>query len=121
MRSTSRLTALHIHLIGVTATIICALILFFALIKPKMDETKVVTDNVTSVEGSGGTPDAVKQHHRDLDKAKVTAVQTNEKWLVNDSKYMPGITFTGDLLDTYENKIIKIPSQWGQWVAATST
>ncbi len=118
MKATSRLTALHIHIIGVTATIICAAILFFLLIKPKVEDTKTVLASADSIEGSGGTPEKVAAHKKDLGKAKATAVETNEKWLVNDRKYMPGLNFNGDLLDTYENKLIKIPSQWGQWVAA---
>ncbi len=118
MKATSRLTALHIHLIGAITALVCALILFFVLIKPKMDETKVVTDSAASIEGSGGTASAVSQHKNDLVKAQATAVATNRNWLINDIKYMPGINFNGDLLDTYENKLIRIPALWGQWVAA---
>lgn len=112
----SRLSLLHLNLIGIGTALVLAAILFFALIKPKQEEVKKVGDEATASENAGGTPTKVSGKKKDLEKTKLEVAQTKSLWEVNERKYMPTLDFQGDLLETYQNKVINIPATWGTWV-----
>lgn len=115
----SRLTTLHISLIALGTALVLALILFFALIKPKSEEVQRVQAETKTIQEAGGTADQVSTHERDYKKALAEKADTIAKWQVNESKYMPNLDLaSGDLLETYEQKLIRIPADWGRWVTS---
>jgi hypothetical protein len=90
----SKLTALHINLIGAGAALVMALILFFVLIKPKNEDiatSKAATDAAIQAHG---TEDAVTSHKKDLVKAKNDTKVITAAWAINQSRYMPKIAFS---------------------------
>ena len=113
----SRLTMLHINLIGVGTALVLSLILFFAIIKPKKDETQNVQAETASLQSSGGTLESVDGKKKDLAKTKADAVTTEKNWQLSSARYMPELGLKGpDLLPTYENRLIYIPAKWGTFV-----
>lgn len=103
----SKLTALHINLIGFGAALVMSLILFFVLIKPKNEEiatSKAATDAAVQ---AGGTPERVASHQKDLAKAKQDTKVITAAWAINQARYMPRIAFSPqqkstNLLNLYE-------------------
>lgn len=116
----SRLTALHINLIGLGTGLVLALALYFALIKPKKEEVATTQAAAEQTRTSGGTPTMVKTKETELAKTKQDVAKTQADWAVNEVKYMPAIGFgtTESLLDTYQNKIIKLPTYFGERLSA---
>jgi len=114
----SRLATWQLHIIGAITAIVLAAILFLALIKPKMEQITQVESDTKASQEAGGTPEKVQQHKKELDKAVQTAKETRASWQVNERKYMPNLNFQGDLLQTYQTKLINIPTDWGRWVSA---
>jgi len=118
----SRLTALHINIIGAVIMLVVAAILFFAMIRPKNEQTKLVQADITQIEGSGGTQHDVDTQTKNLAKEKVATKQINAEWAVNSRRYMPDLNWKADLLSTYEFRgygkggFKDIPTTWGTWV-----
>ena len=90
----SKLTALHINIIGVVTAIILSIILFFALIKPKTEDVDTSVKATTAAEQAGGTPDKVKAHEKDLAVSKHKTKDINADWAINRERYMPSIAFS---------------------------
>ena len=90
----SKLTALHINLIGAGTAIILAIILFFALIKPKTEDIDTSSKATAAAETAGGTPERLKTHEQDLVKSKKETHIINTSWAVNQNRYMPRIAFS---------------------------
>ncbi len=90
----SKLTALHINIIGIVTALILSLILFFALIKPKNEDIGTSLAATTAAETAGGTPDKVKAHEQDLAKSKKFTSVTNAAWAINQRLYMPRMAFS---------------------------
>jgi hypothetical protein len=116
----SKLTALHINLIGVGTALVLSLILYFVLIKPRNEEVQTTKTTTEGIRSSGGTQAAVDGKKRDLAAKIVEVKQTQEAWAVNEEKYMPRIGFgtTDMLLPTYENKLISLPTYFGERLTA---
>ncbi len=116
----SKLTSLHINLIGVGAALVLSLILYFFLIKPKNEEVESTKTSAAGTQGAGGTAEKVKEQKNILAKTKVDVAKTQADWAVNEEKYMPRIGFgtKDELLPTYENKIINLPTYFGEHLAA---
>jgi hypothetical protein len=128
----SKLTIIHINIIGVVVGLLLAGILWFTLIKPKNEDIETTTASAKTTEDSGGTEEKIKQKERDLASTKVDAAKTDADWNVNVVKYMPSFPYndkTNDL-DLYffppVGKSSKgqlygfrdIPTVWGQWITA---
>ena len=90
----AKLTSLHISLIGFGAALVLALILFFALIKPKREEIDTSLAATTAAENAGGTQEKVTAHQKDLVKAKKETTIITAAWAINESRYMPKVAFT---------------------------
>lgn len=118
----SKLTALHINIIGIVSALVIAAILFFAMIKPKNEEIETTKAAVAAAEGAGGTPTQVTQKKSELKKTETEAAQTKARWAVNEEKYMDNraINFgtTETLPITYYNYITTLPTVIGRWVGA---
>ncbi len=115
---TSRLTALHVHIIGIVMCLIIFLVVLFAMIRPKNQDTEVLTAAATAAEQAGGTTAAIQQSTNELKNEKVKTAQINADWQVYAVKYMPNLKWDKDPLNAYyfSNQINEIPSQWGKWV-----
>jgi hypothetical protein len=130
MNFLSRLTLLHINLIGLGVVALLSLILFLALIKPGNEDIQRVQADTRSQEDAGGTPDKVTGNKRLLAQTKQNAATTDAQWQVFASKYMPDIDFgTQDtLLSTYMTGAYRsggqvygirdLPIVWGRWITA---
>ncbi len=116
----SRLTALHISLIGLGAALVLAVILFFALINPKKGDIETVTAQAASIEKDGGTQDQENQKKTELAREQKKSKDTEAQWQVSAAQYMPNINFgtSNNLLDTYFNTITKLPTEWGLYVSS---
>lgn len=127
-----KLTLLHINIIGVVVSLLLAGILWFALIKPKMEEVDTTKASAESTKQSGGTDEKIKEKERELVKTKADAVQTRASWAINDQKYMPALPYNANTkdLDLYFFPTVgkgskgrlfgfrDIPTVWGQWITA---
>lgn len=114
-----RFNTINIHIIGACTILVLVLALYFLMVKPKTEDIQKVQADTKATQDAGGTPEKVAEQKRNLNKANVVAADTKAKWQVNQFKYMPNIDLSSaNLLDTYENNLIKIPAQWGHWVAA---
>jgi hypothetical protein len=110
----SRLTQLHIHLIGAVVSIIVGVLLFFMLIRPQQDtlkKTQAETEDFLTTQH--GNEDV--QHKKDLDKKLQEVVQVNEQWQEMSSYYMPILPFKPDLLDTFP-LISALPDKFSLYV-----
>jgi hypothetical protein len=124
----SRLTLLHINIIGIVTVLLLAVILFFALIKPKQDEIATTNASVQSTIQAHGTAADVEAHKKDLAKTKVAAARTEEEWKVQSATYMPTLPYNAksDPLQVYFFQRVDkdklgfrdIPTVWGRWVTA---
>jgi uncharacterized membrane protein YgcG len=128
----NRLLWWHILLIGVGASLILFLILYFAMIKPKSEQVDSVLTTAKSTEDAGGTPQAVTTKTNELKKAQQDTVRINQQWQIQSAAYMPPIDFTKDPLPVYENVsnqgvyhangksygVKDLPAVWGRWVTA---
>jgi uncharacterized membrane protein YgcG len=123
----NRLLWWHILLIGVGASLILAIILFFVSIKPKNEQVDAVRNDTKTTEDSGGTAMAVEKKKKEQKQAEANTVLFNQQWAQYSQLYMPNINFDKDLLMGYEFKIYSegnksyglrdLPRVWGQWVA----
>lgn len=113
----SRLTLLHINLIGAGTALVLALILFFAVVKPKAEQVDTVKVAADAQEKAGGTDQGVKGKQTELNKTQQEAAKTAADWEVNNRYYMPTLDLNGDLLEVYQNKLIRIPTEVGRFVA----
>src|SRR5438046_1720310 len=92
----NRLLWWHWLLIGFGASLILFLILFFAVVRPKMEETTRVKGEADGIEQAGGTPEKVTQKQREWENAKKETVRINQEWKVQSAAYMPPIDFKKD-------------------------
>jgi len=90
----SKLTALHISLIGGGIAIVMSLILYFAMIKPKNEEIEASKSATDAAIQAGGTEEKVKAHEKDLVKAKQDTKVITAAWAINQQRYMPKIAFS---------------------------
>ena len=90
----SKLTAVHIWIIGFVTVIIMSLLLFFLLIKPKNEEIAVSKSATDAAQLAGGTEDKVAGHRKDLVKAKKETAVITSAWAINQRLYMPTIAFS---------------------------
>jgi len=90
----SKLTALHISLIGGGIAIVMSLILYFAMIKPKKEEIEASESATNAAVQAGGTEEKVKAHQKDLVKAKNDTKVITAAWAINQQRYMPKIAFS---------------------------
>ncbi len=120
MKKTSRLTALHIHIIGATALLLASLIIFFAMIKPRNQETETAKAAGAAAEQAGGSETAKAAAKKDLEKSKLDTIQITKDWMVYSRKYMPTLKWSKDNIDQYytSNAVNDLPAQWGRWVTA---
>ena len=117
MKGLSRVKLSVIHGIGITVVLIVALIMFFAVIKPKREQVQTINKEAESTEGAGGTLDGVKKKAKELVKAKKDAADTVAKYAIVEKAYMPDLGLDkGDLIPAYENSLIKMPEKWGKWI-----
>jgi len=121
----SKLTALHINIIGIVSALVIAAILFLALIKPKNEAIALTQASVTSLtaSGAGGTEDQVKRKKTELKNTQQEATQTKKRWALSEEKYMDNpqaINFgtTETLPLTYYNYMTTLPTVVGRWVGA---
>jgi hypothetical protein len=114
----SRVNLLTINVVGVVIALVLALILFFAMIKPKNDDVARLKADTDSTQQAGGTDDQIHGKQTELKNTQKKAVETKQNWQINEVKYMPDVDLSGDVLTTYENKLIHLPETWGKWVQA---
>lgn len=103
----SKLTALHINIIGVVTALVMSLILFFVLIKPKNEDIAASIAATDAAVNAGGTDEKVKGHKKDLVKAKHETSVIKAAWAINQERYMPRIAFSptqksSNLINLYE-------------------
>ena len=128
----SKLTLLHINIIGVVVGLLLAGILWFTLIKPKNEEIETTKSSADAIEQAGGTDPQIATKKQDLVKTQKAAAKTEADWNVNVVKYMPSFPYnekTNDLELYFFPPVGKsskgqlygfrdIPTVWGQWVTA---
>jgi hypothetical protein len=110
----SRLTKLHIHIIGAFVSIIVAVLLFFILIRPQQDtlkKTQAETDNLLTTEH--GNEDVA--HAKDLENKQAEQAQIVADWKTESGYYMPLLPFGQDPLATYP-LIGALPEQFSMYV-----
>lgn len=122
----NRLLWWHILLIGVGASLILAIILYFAMIKPKGEELASTKADADSTEQNGGTQQQVDSNKKKLADAKKDTIRINQQWEQDSHLYMPALAFGPDMLVNYENKVLvengkpvgvrDLPTTWGRWV-----
>jgi hypothetical protein len=124
----SRLTLLHINIIGIVTTLLVALILFFVLVKPKQDEVANTNSQTSAAIAAHGTTADVEKHKKDLTQAKADAVKTDALWKVQSVYYMPNLPFDNksDVLKSYffpqvgkgQYGFRDLPTVYGRWITA---
>src|ERR1700722_15953021 len=120
--NTSRLTAMHINIIGASPALVVGLILFFFMIKPTQQQTETITTEAKGLEDGGGTDPAIAQSKGDLAKQKIQTKQINADWAVYSKKYMPDLNWKSDPLKTWEfvgynnAGFISVPQRWSEWI-----
>ena len=127
----SKLTALHINIIGAVVALILSVALYFVLIKPKNEQLVVTQADIESTKSAGGTEEAVKAAARDLQNTKLAAKKTERDWAVNEKRYMPTLAFgkTQQPLNLYQYAayvdpsgehfgLRDMPRLWGTWLEA---
>ena len=125
----SKLTALHINIIGAVVALILSVALFFLLLKPKKEQLQQTQDETASTVTKGGTESAVAQAKNDLKNTKIAAAKTEAAWNVNERKYMPTLAFgkTQQPLTLFQNDayvdpegerfgLRDMPRLWGVWL-----
>ena len=117
MKGLSKVKLSVIHGIGIGVVSIIALIMYFAMIKPKKEAVASTESNAKSTEGNGGTVAKVKAKADELVTTKKDAEAVVAKWDITSNRYMPDLGLDdGDLISKYENRLIKYPEQWGKWI-----
>ena len=127
----SKLTALHISIIGFVVSLILAAALFYFMIKPKNEALQTTKDETTRTISDGGTQEAVTGAKNGLKQAQIAAVRTEQAWSVNERKYMPTLAFskTQQPLNLFQNNayvdpegerfgLRDMPGLWGKWLEA---
>lgn len=118
----SRLTVMHMNIIGGGVLLVVALILFFFMIRPTNQQVEAVTADADNIEKNGGTQQAIDSANKELKKQQAQTKQFNADWAVYSRKYMPDFDWKADPLKTYEfvgyaNKgFITVPERWGMWI-----
>ncbi|HLK61062.1 MAG TPA: hypothetical protein VKU00_31140 [Chthonomonadaceae bacterium] len=123
----SRLTVMHINIIGAVAALILGVALFFILIKPKNDDIAKTKADWAASESQGGTDSAVKTAQSGLVTAKKDTERIKKQWAVDEKYYMPELKFDKDLLAMYESRGYQpprgpqigfkdLPAYWGKWI-----
>ncbi len=125
----SRLTALHINIIGIVTALILSVALFFFLIKPKNEQLEQKKTETATVEGAGGTQVAVNGKKTELKREQTSAAKVKEDWSHDSVYYMPRFNLgaKADPLADYHNAfytnergeekgVKEIPTEWGRWV-----
>lgn len=114
----SRLTMLHISLIGAGVALVVALALYFVpgTVKSKKEDIEKVKAETVSLQDQGGTEEKVKGKNRQLADAKTRAAADLRDWNRDSAFYMPALNLSGELLSTYENTLIHMPSDWGRFL-----
>ena len=90
----SKLTSLHITIIGIVTAIIMSLLLFFLLIKPKNEDIATSVAATDSAVNAGGTETKVAGHKKDLVRSKQDTKVIKAAWAINEQRYMPKIAFS---------------------------
>ena len=125
----SKLTAVHINIIGAVAVAVLAALLFYFMIKPKNEQLQLTQGEIDQSKGNGGTPEAVAKAKRDLATAKSNARKTEAAWNVNERRYMPSLAFSKSQqpLNLFQNDayvdpngyhfgLRDMPRLWGTWL-----
>jgi uncharacterized membrane protein YgcG len=89
----SRLTLLHINIIGVVVALIVGAALYFTLITGAQEAKDTAQKEYESVKA---VADKLMQSRTALAKAKQDEKVANEQWLVSDRVYMPVMGYTQD-------------------------
>ena len=120
MKKASRLTALHVNIIGIVGLLIISAIIFFAMIKPRNEEKAAAVAAAATAEGAGGSESAKAAAKKELEKSKLDTIQITKDWMVYSRKYMPTLNWSKDNIDQYylHNPVNDLPSQWGKWITA---
>jgi len=123
MKSASRLTAMHVHIIGGVVLLVVFLILFFGMIRPKNQQIEEAKAAAATAESAGGTKQAVSKAQNDLKSSKQDTVRITSDWNVYAAKYMPNYNWDPDPLKAYFQKSGKqvlalndVPTAEGTWV-----
>src|SRR4051794_18043998 len=98
----NRLLWWHWLLIGAGASLILFLILYFAVIRPKINDATTVQGEADGIENAGGKPEKVAQQVTELKKAKAETIRIQQDWAKESPTYMPTIEFDKDPLRAYE-------------------
>ncbi len=129
----SRLTLLHINIIGAVATLLLAIILFFVLIKPKQDDIATTNATLQSTIQNHGTSTDVTTHKADLKKAQEAAKKTEADWKQQSVYYMPTLPYNekSDPMQVYffqrvgrdrsgkdQYGLRDLPTVYGSWITA---
>jgi hypothetical protein len=127
----SKLTLLHINIIGIVTTLLLAIILFFVLVKPKQDDIATTQASLKSTIDAHGTPEDVAQHKKDLEKTKKDAAFQQAEWAKQAQYYMPALPYTdkSDPMQAYFFQPVgtkgnqrygfrDLPTVYGRWLTA---
>ena len=111
----SKLTLIHIHIIGAVVSLIVGVTLWYLLIKPVKEQIETTRTDTASTQDNGGTPDKVAGKKRELKKRQNDAADTQARWASNERFYMPKMNFdkNRDVLNLYQNNAY-ITGEWGQ-------
>jgi uncharacterized membrane protein YgcG len=118
VKKVSRLTALHVNIIGAVALLLISAIIFFAMIKPRNEEKANAINAAAAAEQGGGSETAKAAAKKEWEKSKLDTVQITKDWMVYSRKYMPTLNWGKDNIDQYflHNPVNDLPTQWGKWV-----
>ena len=127
----SKLTALHINIIGFVVCVILSIALFLLLIKPANEKLQQTQADTESAKSAGGTDTEVKKAKTNYLASVQNANKTELAWNGNEKLYMPTLNFgkTQQPLDLYQYNayvdpsgerfgLRDIPRLWGTWLEA---
>lgn len=106
----SKLTLLHINIIGVVVALLVGAGLYFTIITGAMDAKKKAESELAEVQARA---DKLPMATRNLEQAKKEKAQAEAEWSVYERQYMPVIGYTGDRLTTWLR--VFLPNRGRSW------
>lgn len=106
----SKLTLLHINIIGVVVALLVGAGLYFTIITGAMDAKRKAATELAAVQARA---DKLPTATRALEQANKDKVLAEAEWGVYERQYMPVIGYTGDRLKTWMR--VFIPNRGRSW------
>jgi hypothetical protein len=106
----SRLTILHIHIIGVVVALLVGAGLYFTIITKAMDQKKKAETDLAAVQARA---DKLPTATRALEQANRDKALAEAEWSIYEKQYMPVIGYANDTLTTWLR--VFLPNKGRSW------